>query len=174
METDRLILFTEKAICGDASAFSELYALYARELYRFALYYLRNTDDAEDAVQDAVLAAYKSIGSLRDGTKFKAWLFRILANTCKKRLLSHTSLTMSETPVEEFYDLAGDESVEFSTALGVRQALDTLPERDRSIVLLSVIGGYNSSEIGDMLGIRPSSVRSILSRSLQKLRGQLE
>lgn len=173
MKTDELSQKAEKAANGDTRAFSELYSLYATELYRFAMYYLHNPHDAQDAVQDAVLSAFKNIKSLKNHDKFKAWLFRILANVCKQYLLSESRHNISEIPVDELFDLADESAVDTGTALAVRQAIASLPERDRTIVLLSVTGGYNSGEIAAMLGLRAGSVRSILSRSFEKLRSEL-
>ena len=71
----------EQAKAGSADAFGQLYAQYAQDLYRFAYYYLGSREEAEDAVQDAVCAAFQGIGALRSVSSFKAWLFSILSNT---------------------------------------------------------------------------------------------
>lgn len=68
----------EQAKAGSADAFGQLYAQYAQDLYRFAYYYLGSREEAEDAVQDAVCAAFQGIGALRSVSSFKAWLFSIL------------------------------------------------------------------------------------------------
>lgn len=65
----------EQAKAGSADAFGQLYAQYAQDLYRFAYYYLGSREEAEDAVQDAVCAAFQGIGALRSVSSFKAWLF---------------------------------------------------------------------------------------------------
>jgi len=76
----------EQAKAGSADAFGQLYAQYAQDLYRFAYYYLGSREEAEDAVQDAVCAAFQGVGALRSAASFKAWLFSILANTCKHHI----------------------------------------------------------------------------------------
>ena len=76
----------EQAKAGSADAFGQLYAQYAQDLYRFAYYYLGSREEAEDAVQDAVCAAFQGIGALRSVSSFKAWLFSILSNTCKHHI----------------------------------------------------------------------------------------
>ena len=70
---------------GDVDAFAELYAGIYKDMYRFALYTLRNTSDAEDAVSDAVTDAFASIRKLRSEEAFKSWIFRILSNKCKDK-----------------------------------------------------------------------------------------
>lgn len=64
MEQDSALV--KRAQSGDTAAFGELYSLYWQQLYRFALYNLSNSEDAKDAVQDAVLAVYRNIGNIRD------------------------------------------------------------------------------------------------------------
>ena len=76
----------QRAKEGDAEAFSKLYEEIYQDLYRFALYTLKNTHDAEDVVGDTVMDAWQEIRSLRRAEAFRAWIFRILINKCKKRL----------------------------------------------------------------------------------------
>lgn len=156
---------------GDTAAFAGLYELYARDLYRFALYYMRNPYNAEDAVQDAVLQAFRSIAALRKDDSFRSWLFKILSNVCKRKLVNEQA-HISDFSVEETPDLACDENASeaLSSAIAVRDAIGSLPEEERQIVLLSVTGGYRSGEIAQMLGMNAATVRSKLSRSLAKMR----
>ncbi len=159
---------------GDTAAFASLYANYAGQLYRFALYYMRNPDDAEDAVQDAVLQAFRSMSSLRKEDSFKSWLFKILANCCKKRLIENKNIYADEN-VQDDPDLCNQESPNCDEAvrLTVRDAVSALPPDDRQIVLLSVVAGYSSMEIAAMLGMNAATVRSTKSRSLARLRTML-
>ena len=70
---------------GSREAFMELYKLFYHELYAYASYMLRHPQDAEDVVSDTIVAAFESIGKLRDVYRFRQWLFKILSNQCKKR-----------------------------------------------------------------------------------------
>ena len=76
---------------GDAKAFARLYSETYRDLYRFALCMLRHPEEAEDAVSEAVIAAYENISSLRKESSFKSWIFTLLNNiflrSGKSRLL---------------------------------------------------------------------------------------
>ena len=158
---------------GDAAAFGRLYAELSHELYRFALYYLHREQDAEDAVQDAALAAYKNIRNLQKPESFRSWFFKILSNECKKYLIRRAA--HPEDPTDEFPTLADvssgqDHALRFELA----DLLNALPDEDRQIVLLSVLEGYNSKEIAQITGIRANTVRSRLSRSLHKIRAELE
>ncbi len=156
---------------GDAHAFGELYSLYATELYRFALYILKNTFDAEDAVQNAAVNAYRKMKDLKKEESFKSWFFKILYNECRKIILSKPRLY--EVPQDEMsvYDKEIPPDSEKSDLLSL---LDTLPQEQKAIVILSVFEGYTSEEIGKILGMKAGTVRSSLSRLLTKLRKQIE
>lgn len=65
----------------DVNTFAQMYEAIYKDLYRFALCMMKNTQDAEDAVSEAVLAAYENIRKLRDEKAFRSWIFTILANT---------------------------------------------------------------------------------------------
>ena len=71
---------------GKMERFMELYQTVYRDLYRLAYYYMGNAQDAEDAVQDAVLSAYEHFHQLKKETSFRSWIFCILVNHCKKSL----------------------------------------------------------------------------------------
>ncbi len=68
---------------GDAQAFAALYEEVYEDMYRFALYTLKNIQDAEDVVSETVTAAFASIKKLRSAVAFHSWIFRILSNKCK-------------------------------------------------------------------------------------------
>ena len=156
---------------GNADAFGELYSLYARELYRFALYNLKNTFDAEDAVQNAAIIAFTKIGTLKKDESFKSWFFKILYNECLKIVTAKSR--SQEVPSEDIV-LSSSEEMYFSDETGVLALLDKLSEEEKSIIILSVFNEYNSKEIASILSMNPSTVRSTLSRLLKKLRQQLE
>lgn len=84
-ETDRL--WIRKAKKGDAHAFACLYGKIYRDLYRFALGMMKHPQDAEDAVSEAVLSAFRYMSGLKKDEAFGSWMFRILSNVCKKHLL---------------------------------------------------------------------------------------
>ena len=163
----------ERARHNDASAFSELYARYYKEMYRYAYYMLGSTEDAEDVVMDTVADAYASIDSLRDGALFKHWLFKILHNKAKRqRGKIHINRPLSLN--EEFAGMP-EESVEgeFENA-DILAALSQLSGEERSIIALSVVAGYTSKEISMVLSINANTVRSKQQRALTKLRRLLD
>lgn len=152
----------------DAKAFAGMYKTVYKDLYRFALCMMKNSHDAEDAVSDAVVSAYEHITSLRDETAFKSWIFTILANTCKKRLRKLSDLQEREIP-SVFTEETSDREVDYGLALDVRNAFAVLTEEEQEIIGLSVFGGYQSKEIGELLDLNANTVRSKRSRALEKM-----
>ena len=157
-----------EAIAGSKEAFCSLYGQYKDKLYRYALYRLGDHTEAEDAVSDCVLAAWQGIGNLRSDKAFGSWIFRILSNCCASRI---KEMIGTRENLERIYD-AGTGSLSVSPSLSVElsEALLQLKEEDRNIVLLSVVGGLNSTEIASLTGLASGSVRSKLSRSLTRMR----
>lgn len=158
-----------EAIAGSKEAFCSLYGEYKDRLYRYALYRLGDPDEAEDAVSECVLAAWKSIGSLRSAGAFGSWIFRILAACCAARIRSAIS---TRENLGRVYDAGPGSISPASPSLSVElsEALSQLKDDDREVVLLSVIGGFSSAEIAGLTGMAPGTVRSKLSRSLAKMR----
>lgn len=147
----------------DAAAFKELYKVVYVDLYRFALCMMQHQQDAEDAVSEAVILAYENIHKLRKEEAFRSWIFQILANVCRKKLKSRER---TEVELQEEYAVNGPGE---GLRVDVQRAFLILDEEDRLIVSMSVFGGYNSQEIGKMLKMNPSTVRSRRKRSLEKM-----
>ena len=142
---------------------------YAQDLYRFAYYYLGSREEAEDAVQDAVCAASRGLAPAQclilQGLAFFHPFQHLQAPHCggQREAAYH--------PLEEARRLGESEcSEELMLAMELREAIYALSDEERSIVLLSIIGGYKSHEIAKALSCPPGTVRSKLSRSLAKLR----
>jgi RNA polymerase sigma-70 factor (ECF subfamily) len=162
----------DKAKQGDARAFAELYGLYAKDFYRFALCMLRVREDAEDAVQDAALSVYKHILNIKKDDAFKSYFFTVLANECRARLKKRDA--DSAVPLDDVMPTLADASVEnLSVSLELQQALTKLKEEERTIVLLSAVAGFKSGQIANITGLTSGGVRSKLSRSLRLLREEL-
>ncbi len=161
-----LINLVSLAMAGDKESYGKLYEEFSLDMYRFALGICKNTFDAQDAVQETAISVFKSISSLKNPEKFKAYLFSSLSNTCKKILSKNNSTT-------EIEDIGyTDSELEFS--IPVREALDNLDSDSREIILLSVIGGFKSHEIGKILNLPSATVRTKRKRAYEKLRKELE
>jgi RNA polymerase sigma-70 factor (ECF subfamily) len=170
---DPRIDLCKRSQTGDREAFGDLYALYAKELYRYAYFVLGSPELAADAVQDAVISAFEQIKSLRKPEAFKAWLFKILSNTCKKHLGEKIRQRNTLVYDENIAPLVLAQSPAQDDFLDLKRAFEILSPDQRQIVALCVAEGYKSREVAEILGVRPGTVRSKLSRALQKMREEL-
>ncbi|MCB6415556.1 sigma-70 family RNA polymerase sigma factor [Dorea acetigenes] len=155
----------------DAKAFAKMYETVYRDLYRFALCTMKNSHDAEDAVSEAVMNAYEHIASLRSEESFRSWIFTILVNVCRKRLKKQARQTVKEDAAffEREEETEPGKSPEYELSMDLKKAFSVLSEEERAVIGLSVFSGYRSEEIGRMLGLKDSTVRSKRKRALRKM-----
>ena len=151
----------------DAHKFAQMYEMVYIDLYHFALCLMKNKQDAEDAVSESVMKAYENIRKLKDETAFKNWIFTITANTCKRRL--HESAKRKSESIEESFTNVSSEEIDYGLSVDVRRAYTVLNEEEQTIIGLSFFGGYNSKEIGQILGLKDNTVRSKKVRALEKM-----
>lgn len=168
---DNISLLAKRAKNGDARAFGEIYAKFSGEMYRYALYSLGSAEAAQDAVQDAALEAWKNINKLRNEDAAKAWFFKILSRCCKHSLREkyRADFTDLETDIVQH-----DPNENAVLGLDLLRLIGTLDADDRDIILLSAVVGLNSKEISKITSINAATVRSKLSRTLAKLRKEIE
>ena len=157
----------------DTAAFGELYGQVYTDLYRYALYRLGTREEAEDAVQETALEAFKGIGRLQKPDAFRSWIFTILNARCNRHIRGLVR-SREETPLEECSLSMEDFSPELLTACRLREAIAALSDEDRQLVLLSVVGGFSGSEIAAMMKRPPGTLRCRLHRTLKKLRETLD
>lgn len=157
----------ELARKGDTAAFSRLYSMIYKDMYHAALYSLRNPHDAADAVSDAVADAFETIGRLKNAEAFKAWIMKILFVKIKRKQKEYMN---TGTQLDD--SLIYDTDFDFDSS-DLKEALGSLDEDSRNILSLSIVGGYKSSEIAKISGLKPSAVRSRLSRIKAQLRLRL-
>lgn len=152
---------------GDTSAFSRLYETVYKDLYRIALYSLKNAHDASDVVSDTVLDAFCSIDKLREPEKFRNWIMKILSTKIKRKQKEYFNIT--EEIGDDFPDIS-----EFDyDSIELKEALEKLDSQSRMMLSMSVLGGYTSDEISEICEIKSGTVRSRLSRIKEKLRLEL-
>jgi RNA polymerase sigma factor (sigma-70 family) len=146
-----------------AAKYQEIY----QDMFRFALYTLKNRQEAEDVVSETVLDAWKGIEGLKNESAFSAWMFRILVNKCRKRLKSYLNRA-----VELPSDLAWRER-DTSEDMDVRAAFYKLNNEERLVLSMNLFGGYTGKEIAAMLEMNENTVRSLKSRALKKMEQML-
>ena len=151
---DRLVSL---AAAGNAPAFEDIYARYYQDVYRYALSILRDPQDAQDVLQGTMERALRSIGSQRVEGGLKAWLFRIAHNESMDLIRRRPTAPPPESPL-----LAPDAASDAGERERMRQLLadlGTLPERQRSALVLRELSGLDSEEIGTALSISPAAAK---------------
>ena len=143
----------------------ELIDKHENTLYRAALAILGNPQEAEDAVQDAYLRYLEKRPDLRDGEHEKAWLLKVTANRCKSLLRQR-----KRHPAVELLDVYPAPE---GGSRELVEAILTLPANQRAAVHLHYYEGCSTDEIANILGQRPGTVRSHLSRAREALRKYL-
>jgi|GEM_PF-79734 len=166
----------EKARAGDKEAFARLYSTVYRDMYRYALYQLGSPEDAENAVSDAVIDAYRTVGRLRDAEAFRGWIFRILYNKCARIMKSYMEERGSAVSVDamsEYLPDGRDEIDEKLSEVMVREAFTVLSSEEKQIVTGHVYAGYTSREIAELMNMNHNTVRTKYRRALDKMRCHL-
>ena len=135
-------------------------------MFRTARAILRSREDAEDAVQEAICAAYASRGSLRDPARFRPWLLRILANQCYD-LYRRRRPVVDLTEVQDFLAAPAADQTE---RLALWQAVLRLSDDLRAAVTLFYYEDMTVREISGILGISEAAVKARLSRGRARLR----
>ena len=161
----------EAVQAGDVEAFSRFVARYADPAYAVALSILRHEQDAEDAVQAAFIRALERIGQLRPGSRFGPWFYRVLRSTCLNLRRRESLRTHSE--LKDTAASRDDPHREFErrdARSRVLEALERLPERQRTAVMMYDLEGYDHAEIAGILGIAVGTSRANLHHGRHALR----
>lgn len=137
-------------------------------VYRLAWACMRNPHDADDVFQDVFLRYAEKAPPFRDDDHRRAWLLRVTINRC--RSLQRSAWRRRTVPLEH----AGAASTPPPADPALSQALDRLPAKDRTVIHLSCHEGLDTQEIAALLGVKPVSVRSQLSRARTRLKALLE
>ena len=164
---------------GDRQAFDELVRRTFVDTFTLARRLTGNEEDARDVVQEAYLRAWRGIGRFRGEAAFSTWMYRITANTASTHL--HRRRRQRTEPFAEGFEPADaraeeqvSQSAESGEALGrISAALDELPGKLRSVVVLKDVYGLSHEEIADELGITVSAAKVRLHRARRKLRDAL-
>jgi RNA polymerase sigma-70 factor (ECF subfamily) len=157
---------------GDREAFAALVRLHERRAYAVARAIAATHEDAEDAVQDGFLHAYRALGRFRPEQAFGAWLHRIVANAALdigRRRKVRDAEPLPETVSLPLRDPAESDELRRRLVAG----LAALPERQRAVIVLHDVEGFTHGEIGGMLGIPEGTARSDLHHARVALRKML-
>jgi RNA polymerase sigma-70 factor (ECF subfamily) len=168
----------EAASAGDDAAFRDLAERYRRELHVHCYRMLGSVHDAEDALQETLLRAWRHLDSFEGRSSFRAWLYRIATNVCLaalgKRpeppteepavLTPYPDAWLDELPSEAAEPGARYDLLE-SVQLALLAAVQTLPPGQRAALLLRDVLGFSAKEVAKLLDVSPTSVHSAVRRA---------
>ncbi len=170
---DQYLKLVYRAKHGSVDAFADLYQEVYEDLYRFAVYTLKNSVDAQDVVSETVADAFATIRKLRKEEAFKGWIFKILSAKCKRKLKEYANRE-TELSGEQLERLAApNATMDMAEHVQLRMLYWELSAEERMIVALHVFAGYTSREIAKQLHMNENTVRSKESRALKKMKEQL-
>lgn len=157
---------------GDKEAFDQIYDKYHLILYRSAYLILGNPYDAEDVLQETFVSAYKNIGSLREGTKLKTWLFSILKNAAYRQGKKNKRERPDEFIVEKIDQFSREEGKEETLAQRdqIHQALQKLSPKHREALVLYYYNDLTIQEMAQVCGTFQGTIKSRLHKARKELK----
>lgn len=180
---DEEILLIEHCQAGDRRAFEDLFNLYRDDVFRFSYLVVRDTNLAQDVVQEAFLKVFRSIDKFQFRSSFKSWLYRIAVNEAitilrrkkvKEELEPMPDVSRERTVSYATRDWQPEEAVlEGEERRILRWAIGQLDPVHRSVVVLKYFHEFSDTEIGAVIGCPPGTVKSRLHRARELLRNTM-
>ena len=170
MQTD----LVERAMAGDHGAFSELARVSVGRLYVVARLILRDDARAEDATQEALVAAWQRLAGLRDPDRFEAWLHRLLVRACYREARRGRRRWEIEVGIRPAEGAVLVPAVDLADRDQLERGFRRLDADQRIVLVLHYYLGLSLDEAADALGIPPGTVRSRLHRATAAMRAALE
>jgi RNA polymerase sigma-70 factor (ECF subfamily) len=177
MTTDEAA-WVERAKQGDQAAFEAIFQRYERQIYSFIYRMMGDPDDAYDLTQDCFIKAYRALGRTSEDLNVSAWLHRIASNACldvlrrRQRLRwlpwdapKHDHLLIS-TPLDD----PERSAISQETRVTVQLVLERMSHRHRLALILREYEGLSCEEIGEVMGLSRSAVKSMLFRAREEFR----
>jgi len=165
--------------------YGEIVAHQQRRAVRIAYQYLRDAHDADEAVQDAFIKVFTHITSYREDLPFEVWFTRILVNACLDLRKSRSRRLRWAMPMSSAADVLPPDPatpeptpeqrlVSRERAREITAAVDSLPDRQRTVFTLCHLAEHTTAEVSEALGLSEATVRVHLFRAIRKLRRLLE
>lgn len=181
----------QAAIQRDAAAWKFLLDQYGGKMYGMALRFLSNEKDAEDAVQEVWILISQKLTEFRGGSRLGTWIYRITANKCLERIRSSKKSKEKTESIDalmpeftedghykkEFADWSqrpDKEADQKALKREIENAVNSLPEEYREVLILRDIEGFSGEEAAEMLSIPEASMKTRLHRARMAVREKLE
>lgn len=167
---------------GDNDGYFHLSKLYQNKLYYFCLKILKNSFDAQDAVQLTFIKISTSISSFKKRSALTSWIYKIAYNTCTDILRQKKKLNF--VSLDELYTLAlnthhekhNPETVFLSSESekAIYNEIEKLPKKQKELIILRDVYGFSYKETAELLSLKEGTVKSGLNRARKKLKENLE
>jgi RNA polymerase sigma-70 factor (ECF subfamily) len=166
------------AAAGDDSAFTTVVTRYQPAVFRWALVFARDPDEAEDVAQEVFVRAHRQLSQYRSDGSLEAWLYAITRRAARQMLRtrkrrSRLALLPGAQPLRDVYttDPGGRVDRERASAV-IREMFSDLPPRQREIFDLIDLQGFTPSEVAERTGMKPVSVRANLFKARSSIRAR--
>lgn len=173
-----------RSMGGDLDSFNQLVLRWERPIYALAYRVIGREEDARDVAQETFLRAFRALSGFKGQAKFSSWLYRITLNLCRDWIrrerrtpvaqppegVDLIELAAESTPSETIEDLVSRKEL----GRAVAKAMSTLPEEQRTAIILKEYHGLTFQEIADLLDCPLSTVKTRLYQGLTVVRRQLQ
>jgi|SRR5882672_16476 len=160
---------------GDLAAYAALIARHQVGLERYALHLVGQREDAEEALQDTLMRAWRSIGQCAHPERFRAWLVRILVNRCRTALARRGPAARRTVGDEALHQVTVDHPAQGDGwPAEIQRALETLTADSREAFLLKHVEGFSYEEMVELTGASIPALKMRVSRACEQLRARLE
>lgn len=147
--------------------------MYEEDIYRTAFVYLKNQEEALDVVQETAYRSFKSIKNVKEPEYFKTWLIRITISCSIDLLRQRKKIVHLNQDYQEVIS-AKQEEEDIPLSLTLRDLIEFLGEQEKEVIILRYYHDYTIKAIADLLELPLGTVKTILYRSLKKLRQQVK
>ncbi len=164
----------EAAQRGDREAYADLIRPRGDRLFALAQRILRDVDRTEDAVQDALVIAWRDLPGLRDADRFDAWLHRLVVRSCVREAVRERRVATNLRALPMDLPAPADDLLSFADRDQLERGFRRLDPQQRAILALRHFAGYEPVEIAEILGIPAGTARSRLHHAHRAMRAALE
>jgi len=184
MDTNQEIELIKEILDGNTQMFRTIADEYGEQLFRVAMGYMHSREEAQDIVQESLIKAYNSLSSFKGDSKLSTWLYRITVNNClnqiekNKRRWLFGQASKDREDITEVFGSSREETpeqkmIDAETAKKVREAIDSLPQKQKTAFILQRYQELSQQEIAQIMGITEGAVEQLLQRGKMNLKKKL-
>ena len=172
MQTENEII--SRVVSGNKSAFSELVEKHQNVLLRVAFRYMKDTELAEDVVQESFIKAYRKLDSFEGRSSFRSWMYQITVNTAKNKLRRKNLETVDITKVPISVEQTLDADIHAADVNGLLMAeINGLPPKQKQALLLRIFDDMSFKEVAAVMECPYDTAKANYRHAIQKLKRQM-